>query len=542
MVIADDAADTILVGGRVYTVDRRNSVHNAIAIRAGKVQAVGSDAEIKSLVSRRTKVISIAGGCVVPGLIDSHCHLLNLGSLPKMFDCKAPDMTSIAAIVDAVRREAERLPAGTWIRGRGYDQSRLAERRHPVRSDLDPVSPEHPVILTRTCGHIAAFNSRAMAESGLNDETPNPPMGWYDRDEGRLSGVAYELAQRPLQEAASFSRDEKREALLRAQALYLAAGCTSVHDAGGLMGVGFSEARRLDEEGRLVVRIYAFGEVGSTEQVGLSLLKTEITTGFGTPRLRVGAFKVVSDGSSSGPTCATREPYASDSTSRGLLYWDQDELERMILAAHKAGYQVTMHAVGDRANEAALMALDRCARVAPRPGTRHRIEHCAMLPDDLLAFAEATGVLAVVQPAFIWEFGDGYITNFGVERAASMFRARSLASRGIVVAGSSDAPVSDYRPLFGIQEALKRVTRDGRECGPQERVDLAAALRMYTINGAYGSFEDDAKGSLEPGKVADLVLLGHDIGSVSADEIAGIPVLMTMVDGHAVYESGGVPV
>lgn len=527
--------DRVLLGGRVHTVDTRDSVHSAIAISGGTVRAVGSDSEIRRLVTPDTEIVSIEGRSVVPGFIDAHCHVLNLGFLPRMINCKELENPSIAAMVSAIRQEAERLPAGTWIRVRGYDQHKLTEGRHPKRSDLDPVSPNHPVILTRTCGHITAFNSRAMEASGLTDRSPDPEMGWYDREDGRLSGVAFELAQRPLQAAAAFSSAEEREALLRAQQMYLASGCTSVHDAGGLLGRGFSHARQLEVEERLRLRIYAFGEVGSTERVGHSLVETGILTGVGSRHLRIGAFKVVTDGSSSGPTCATRTSYESDPGDRGLLYWDQDALEAMILQAHELGFQVTMHAVGDRANEAALLALERSRRERPRSGTRHRIEHCAMLPNDLLDLAVAANPIAVIQPTFIREFGDGYIRNFGTQRASDMFRARSLSARGIVVAGSSDAPVTDYRPLSGIRDAMTRVTADGLDCGRAERVDLRTALRMYTINGAYASYEDDFKGSLELGKAADLAVLDADLEHLTPDEIGETPVVSTMVDGEWVY-------
>jgi hypothetical protein len=436
-----------------------------------------------------------------------------------------------------VRERAAALPPGTWIRGRGYDQSRLAERRHPNCHDFDAVSPEHPVIFVRTCGHILAFNTKAMELAGLSKTATDPDGGRYDRDgHGELLGVSYERANGPIQAAATPSPADIRNWLKAANAADLASGLTSIHDAGGMMGVPINIARELVDRDELHVRIYAFCTVNALDHPHVPILNTGIRTGFGDDRLKVGAFKVMTDGSSSGPTAATREPYTIDSDDFGIAYWQQDDLDDLIGRAHRAGWQCTVHAVGDKAIEQTLDAMARAQAAFPREGLRHRIDHCGITPPDLQARVKAQGIVPAMQPAFFWEFGDGYIRNYGRHRADVMFPARSLLQAGVVVAGSSDSPVTDYRPLFGIEQAQTRATSDGDVCGPAERVDLETALRMHTINGAYASFDEGVKGSIEVGKFADLCVLSEDIRRVPVRELRDLPVAMTVVAGKVVYE------
>jgi predicted amidohydrolase YtcJ len=531
------AAEIIFTGGHVHTVNARNDIVEAIAVGGGCILAVGSTADIHALAGSSTREVLLHGRSLLPGFIDAHCHLTGLGMGMVSIDGKAPGMHSIEALQKAVyERAATQLP-GTWIRGRGYDQTRLRERRHPTSDDWDAVSPNHPVIFTRTCGHIASVNSRALSLSGITDQTPDPPGGRYEREGGRNLGVAYETAQTPLQTAALPTAEEFSAALLRASAAYLAAGCTSVHDAGGLVGAAFGPCQDLVEAGQLKLRIYAFATVNSLQHPVMGVLSAGLRSRFGDARLRLGAFKVMTDGSSSGPTAATREPYTSNAQDCGILYWDQAGLDDLIGRAHRQGFQCTVHAVGDRAIEQTLNAMARAQHEYPRHGRRHRIEHCAICPPDLQDRVRAQHIVPAMQPAFFWEFGDGYIHNYGRHRADTMFPVKSLIAAGVPVAGSSDAPVTHYAPLFGIEQALTRKTMAGGVCGPDERVDLTTAIRMHTIHGAFASFEEGFKGSLEVGKVADLVVLAENLSWVPVERLRDVGVAMTMVGGEVVYEA-----
>jgi predicted amidohydrolase YtcJ len=530
------SADLIFTNGRVHIVDGSDHEAEALAIAGDRILQAGSNATVRALAGPSTRRIDLAGRSLLPGFIDAHCHYVWLGNAQAGIDCKAPGMNSIGAILEAVRERASRLPSGAWIRGSGYDQTKLAERRHPNRNDLDTAAPRNPVVLTRTCAHICAANSLALELAGIDDATPDPPAGRFDRYEGRNLGVAYEQAQAPLLHASAPSDEELVQALIAADRLYLNSGVTSVHDAGGLTGRALGLAQEGVARGDLWTRLYAFTLVGLGSEVGLSYLETGIRTGFGDDRLRIGAFKVVADGSSSGPTAATRRPYASNPSDSGILYWRQSELNGMIGRAHRAGFQVTMHTLGDRAIEEGLDAIELALRECPRPDPRPRLEHCCICPPDLQARVCALGVTPAMQPAFFWEFGDGYLTNYGRERADVMFPVRSLMQDGVRVAGSSDAPVTDHRPLFGIEQSITRATANGEVCGADERVDLRSAIRMYTTNAAYAAFEDGFKGSLEPGKLADLVVLDADITRVPAQELRDLPVAMTVSGGRIVYE------
>jgi predicted amidohydrolase YtcJ len=530
-------SELIFTGGQVHTVNARNDIVEAVAVGGGRILAVGSTADIRSLAGPGTREVALHGRSLLPGFIDAHCHLTGLGMAMVSIDCKAPGMQSIEALQRAVHERAATQPAGTWIRGRGYDQTRLRERRHPSRDDWDAVAPNHPVIFTRTCGHIASVNSQALQLAGITDQTPDPSGGRYDRDGGRNLGLAYETAQTPLQMAALPTTAEFRAALIRAADAYLAAACTSVHDAGGLVGPAFGPCQDLVEAGRLKLRIYAFATVNSLSHPVMGVLGAGMRSRLGDERLRLGAFKVMTDGSSSGPTAATREPYTSNCQDCGILYWNQEGLDDLLGRAHRQGFQCTVHAVGDRAIEQTLNALARAQREYPREGLRHRIEHCAICPPDLCERVRAQGIVPAMQPAFFWEFGDGYIQNYGRRRADTMFPAKSLIAAGVPVAGSSDAPVTHYAPLFGIEQALMRRTETGDVCGPDESVDLTMAIRMHTINGAFASFEEGFKGSLEVGKAADLVVLADDLSRVPVERLRQVGVAMTVVGGGVVYEA-----
>jgi len=483
-------AELIFTGGQVHTVNARNNIVEAVAVSGGCILGIGSTAEICALARSGTREAALRRRSRLPGFIDAHCHLTGLGMAMVSIDCKAPGRQSIEAF----------QPPGTWIRGGGYNQTRLRARRHPTRDDRDTVAPNHPVIFTRACGHIASVNSRALAVAGITDQTPDPSGGRYDRDGGRNLGVAYETAQTPLQMAALPTAEEFSAALMRASQAYLAAGCTSVHDAGGLVGPAFGPCQDLVEAGRLKLRSYAFATVNSLQHPVMGLLGAGPRSRFGDERLRLGAFKVITDGSSSGPTTTTREPYTSNDQDCGILYWDQEGLDDLLGRAHRQGFQCTVHAVGDRAIEQTLNAIARAQRECPRQWLRHRIEHCAICLPDLQDRVHAQGIVPVMQPAFFWEFGDGYIQNYGRHRADTMFPVNSLIAAGVPVAGSSDAQVTHNAPLFDIEQGLTQMTMAGDIWGPDERVDLTTAIRLHTIHGAFASFEEGFKGRIEVGK------------------------------------------
>jgi predicted amidohydrolase YtcJ len=265
-------------------------------------------------------------------------------------------------------------------------------------------------------------------------------------------------------------------------------------------------------------------------------LKVGVHTGFGNDRLRIGPLKIMIDGSSSGPTAATRAPYASNPNDSGIMSMSQEQIDDVVLRAQKAGWQMTCHAVGDRAIDAMLNAYEKAQKMYPRENARHRIEHCAMMTDGLLERVRALGVVPVPQPVFLYEFGDGYVVNYGPDRASRMFPCASFLNAGVPIAGSSDCPITFSDPLLNIHLAVNRETQTGQLIGGDERITVSEALRAFTMGGAYASFEEDKKGSVEVGKLADLVVLSEDLYAVPPEKIREVRAELTMIGGDIVYE------
>ncbi|NLT47395.1 MAG: amidohydrolase family protein [Clostridiales bacterium] len=258
-------------------------------------------------------------------------------------------------------------------------------------------------------------------------------------------------------------------------------------------------------------------------------------TGFGSERFKIGPSKLMIDGSSSGPTAATLEPYTSDPNSHGILSMDPKDVDEFVLKAHKAGYQVTSHAVGDKAVTVIVNAIEKAMKAYPREDCRHRIEHCAMINDELLDRIKALGIVPILNPIFLYEFGDGYMVNYGKERAYRMFAAKSFLDKGILAAGSSDCPITFSNPILNMHLACNRTTQKGQVINAEECIGVLDALRMFTYNGAYASFEEGIKGTLEEGKLADLVVLSEDLTKVEPRNLKDVVVDMTYIDGEKVY-------
>ncbi len=396
-------ADLIFCGGPVHTPEYIRSAGRApapdgLAVSGDRITAIGAASDVLSLRGPRTAVVDLRGRPLLPGIIDAHCHFAGFGFRHQAIDLKAPGLDSVEAIVTAVRERARVTPPGTWIRAHGYDQSKLREGRHPTRWDLDRAAPDHPVVLGRTCGHISVVNSRGLALLGVGPGTPDPPGGRYGRygetaarlraapgpageslaaagaepDPAEPDGVLYETAQDQLGELLAPTEDEIVGALESASRAYLALGVTSVHDAGGWGAAQFRALARARAAGRLGVRVYQMvvGEAND-ESFEEACFAAGFTTGFGDEWVRVGHFKLFADGSSSGPTAATRKPYTSDPASSGILYMDQATLNRRFARAHRAGFALTAHAVGDRAVEQVLQAIEHALGSGPgrrRPG------------------------------------------------------------------------------------------------------------------------------------------------------------------------------
>jgi len=534
-------ADLIFRGGPVFTGRRRSDgtfeLSEAVAVRDGRIVAVGSDTEISSLAGPKTRVIELAGRLLSAGLIDAHVHLVTHGTNQMGVCCKYPVVRSIEDIKERIRERARQTPPGQWIRGWGYNQFYLAERRHPNRWDLDEAAPDHPVVIVRTDYHIAAVNSRALEILGIGDRDPDPPGGEMERQDGIVTGVLKEQAYMKHADTMGYSDEEMVEGARIAAADFIARGLTSIHDAGGAQARNIRALQTAVERGHCPVRVYmllwSFYEDRALHE---AFFASGLRTGFGSDRLKVGPYKIMVDGSSSGPTAATREPYASMPDYRGILHFSEEEVVERMVEAQRRGFDCTAHAVGDRAIDIVLRAYEEGSRRYPRADARHRIEHAAMAAPDLQERMARLGIVPVAQPTWFYEFGDGYIVNYGEERLRHFKPLRSWLRRGIVPAMSTDCPVANPDPLRNIHAATTRRTAGGSTLPGDETVSVAEALWMYTYGGARAAKEEHIKGTIEPGKLADLVVFSDNLLALEGDDLLSVRVDLTVVDGQIVYE------
>lgn len=535
--ITKQKADSIFYNGHVISVDEHDSIYEAIAISGNKILALGTTDEIEHFCGDDTLKVNLEGRSLIPGIIDSHVHTAIYGMNANNLDMRPSNVSSIEDMKRLIKEAAKNTPKGQWIRGWGYNHMMLEEKRHPNKFDLDEVSPDHPVILTRVCAHISAHNSKSLEAAGITNDSSAPDGGEFERENGEVTGVMLENAHMEMMRVSTPGKEEFLKGIETANGLLVAEGITSIHDSGGYGAPQMDAFQEAKELGILDIRLNTmiFSFVRNTEFVH-DFLNVGVHTGFGDEKLKLGPVKLMIDGSSSGPTAATLEPYTSNPDSNGIMSMEQDEINSIVLEAHKKGWQMTCHAVGDKAITAILDALEKAMTEYPRIDPRHRIEHCAMMNDKLFDRIKKLGIIPVPQPVFLYEFGDGYMINYGQERAYNMFPCGSFHKRGIIAAGSSDCPITFSNPFLNMYMAANRKTQTGQVINEEECMKIKDILRMFTINGAYASFEEEKKGSLKPGKLADIAVLDRNLYETPKEELKDIKVDLTMIDGRVVYK------
>ncbi|OFW57949.1 MAG: hypothetical protein A2133_07630 [Actinobacteria bacterium RBG_16_64_13] len=564
------AADSIYLNGNVVTVDAKDTVARAIAVKGDKIVAVGADSEIRELADSSTEVFDLAGKTVLPGINDSHTHAAMYGGSrpPLTLDVGFPTVGSIADIKESVRARVAAVKPGEWIRGNGWDDGYLAEcladaSRRLTRWDLDEVAPDNPVYLVDFSQHRLVANSRALELAGITRDSTTEPGSEIVKDPvtGEPTGELVELpAQGLLMRAVPlWTREQMRAAILTSMLALNARGITSVTDAalgpggtghqGGLLGSGcISIYNDLHNEEALSVRVnvlYLFGAYGaiSLEDFKTSIPMVGIHSGFGDEWLKIGGIKLFADGIPQTKTAWLREDYP-DGGNGGLVLPGAtareryEELVSMIVYAHKSGFQCGIHAVGDRAIESCIDGFLKAQSEDPRE-LRHYLIHC-----DLITEADiqriATGNIGVcTQPVLKWVFSDAIDKAVGIERSERQFPLRSLLDAGVRVSLSSDAPVTEPDWLQGVEAAVLRKSKaSGTVRGPRERITVREAVRMYTMGGAWQDHMERRKGSLEPGKLADFCVLDQDILSVPPEDIHAITNVATVVGGSIAYDAG----
>jgi predicted amidohydrolase YtcJ len=540
--------DLALVNANVLTMDPSRPRAASVAVAGGRVTG------LDEIPPGAERVVDLRGATVLPGFHDAHNHMIGFGMSLGEVDIGSPPVGSLDELYEAIARRAEATAPGEWVIGSGYDQNKLGGH-HPHRDALDRAAPGRRVWLRHTSGHMCVVNSLVLADLGIDTAATEMPGGRVATDSGgRPTGLLEERAQLLVGSLVyPYPLAELTDAIARAAEQYLKEGVTSCTEAGiGGGWVAHSPAElaayaAARDQGRLGVRVELMtaGEVlhplGAHADDGLVAgLDLGIRTGFGDDWLRLGAVKIFADGSLVGRTAALHDPYhRSDGVEgSGYLQADPDALRAAIIAAHRSGWQVATHAIGDRAIDLALDAYAEALERYPRPDPRHRIEHFAVVRPRQVARAAELGVIAVPQGRFATELGDGMLAAVGPDRHAWLYRQRSLLEAGMVLPGSSDRPVVAGAPLLGIDGMVNRRTSSGAPFNPGEAVTAEQALRAWTWGSAYASRQEHVKGSIAPGMLADLVVLSEDPTAVSPARIADLEVLATITGGQPRYDAG----
>ncbi len=517
------------------TVDLKETIAEAVAVRFGKILAVGSNDEIKPLIDGETRVIDLEGRTVIPGLNDTHGHLFGSGVGLGYIDCS--EEGGVRSIKDIQNRIAERVkttPKGDWIQGIKVDESKLAEKRIPNRWDLDVAAPDHPVFLTYVGAHVYVANTKAFEIRGITKDTKDPfPWGRFDRDPetGECTGIIYEGASELVKPETK--PEEVVEGIKRMSKKYVSAGLTCFYDA-YITGKELKAYQEVLSSGELPIRVrwdMHVNTINELEKMGLS-----VPFGFGNEWLKICGVKVSTDGAISGRTAALRKQYLHKPNYYGELKMTKEEVIDIVTRIHKAGLRASVHANGDQAIVNFLDAVEEALKKYPRDDHRHRDIHCSVVDPEIIERIKKLGVIPTIFGAYAYYHGDKILPAFGPDRAEWMFAARSMLDAGLKVAAHSDSEASPYPPLMGIHALVNRKTKAGIPYGPSQRISVMEALRLYTINAAYHTFEEDIMGSIEPGKLADMVVLGEDILTVPTETIIDIPIDMTIVDGKIVYQ------
>jgi hypothetical protein len=521
-------ADLLVSNARIYTADPSHPSASAIAVRGGRILAVGDD--LSSYAGPQTRRMDAKGATIIPAFIDSHGHMEALGDSLETLDLR--EARSAAEVAALVRKAAAGLGKGEWIRGQGWDQTRWPGSRFPTAEALSQAAPNNPVYLSRVDGHAAWVNRKALELAGITAQTPDPPGGRIIRDaSGAPTGVLVDHAVRLVaSKILPATREQVYHRLERAAKECARLGLGTVHDA-GVTAADLAAYRRLIAENKLPIRVYAM--IGGAGHLWQEYLKRGPEFG---ERLTVRSIKLISDGALGSRGAALLAPYSDEPGNSGLLMLTKEQIENVARDAVRRGFQVNTHAIGDRANRTVLEAYGAVLR--GNNNHRFRIEHAQVVaPEDFALFARYS-ILASMQATHATSDMRWAEARLGPQRIRGAYAWRRFLDLGVPVPNGSDFPVESPDPLRGFYAAITRQDRDGNPPGgwfPDQRMTREEALKSWTLDGAYAAFEETTKGSLTPGKLADFVMLSRDIMKVPPSEIPETRVTLTVVGGAVVY-------
>jgi predicted amidohydrolase YtcJ len=532
--------DLIVRNGNILTMQEATTKAEALAVKFGRIYKIGKTAEIERLATSTTKVIDLRGQTVLPGFIDTHNHFCLFALLIDQVDCR-PKAGCLRGedVIEALRARAAKTPPGKWVMGWGYASYLLEDKMEIRREDLDRATTEHPICLVHVSVHEAVVNGRGLEGLRITEDTPDPPGGKILRASDRTpNGILSESAfMGPLffdtpsiysKVMAEYDKEERVEMMIRCAARFHRLGIVGAHDP-------FVDAQTLRtyqsaaESGRFLFRLYAY----ILNKWADPLVAAGICRGFGSDWIKVGAIKVFLDGGMSSRTAAVFEPYIVEGGGTGILNYDQDGINQEIEKFDRAGYQISVHAQGDRALDMLLKAFERV--MTKGNPLRHHIVHAGNMTREQIEWVQSLGVNIVSQANFFSLLGDGFIEAFGPTRSQELYRFRTFLDRGIRLALSSDCPVADPNPLIGLRDAVRRKTASERDIGASESITAEQALALYTREAAYISFEEADRGTIQEGKLADFIVLDQDPSTVQPEEIPGCQVKMTVVNGKIVF-------
>jgi len=512
--------DLLLVNAHIITLNPVQPEASWLALGGGKIVGLGGPKELMLSHMAESEIIDCQGKTILPGFIDAHLHLLSFAESLVTLDLKhGSGIHSIADIQSKILQWSHDIPPGTWIRGGGYSEFHLTEKRHPNRWDLDEVVPNHPVKLTHRSGHAHVLNSLALKQAGITRETPDPSGGIIERnlDTGMPTGLLYEMGDFLSVRVPPLDNKEVEKGITMADQELISYGITSIHDASSRNDrERWNLFKSWKERGMLHPRLHMMLGVGGFEEQGLESYSTPVEP----DQLHVNGVKILLD------------------ETTGRLHPPQATLDELVLRIHASGMQVAIHAIEEKAIESACIAIENSLKQIPRSDHRHRIEHCSICPPSLAEHIARLGIGVVTQPAFLYCNGDRYLETVEYEQLRHLYPYGSLLRSGVRVAGSSDCPFASLNPLIAIYAAVSRKSENGKRVMQNEGIRAIDAVRMYTKYGAEITFSEGIKGSISPGKLADLVVLNGDPIALPPDEVKDLKVEMTIINGRVVWDGG----
>ncbi|MBS0608672.1 MAG: amidohydrolase [Proteobacteria bacterium] len=536
---ADAEAQLVYRNGTVLTMDAQDRMAQAVAVRDGKILAVGQNEDVGRLIGAGTRVVDLAGKTLIPGIYDAHSHL-SLTGIWGMFDANlnSPPIGSVKTMDDLLallRAQQTKVGANAWVTGMGYDDSLLSEKRHPTRADLDQVSATQPIVITHISGHFAVANSAALAVAGITAQTPNPEGGVIRRDaQGEPNGVLEETAlYKVTQRRPALSDEQLQQALRYASRMYAERGVTTAND-GASRPVNMRALESLARAGELPVRVVAWPMLETMKEID----QIEFKSG----RIKIGGIKDFADGSIQGYTGYLSQPYHTphhgDEGYKGFPRQDREKLAERVKTVYQAGRQSLIHANGDEAISDVLYAFRKAQEAYPRKDARPVVIHSQMAREDELDEMKALGAIPSFFVLHTYYWGDRHRDVFiGPERASRISPTRSALERGMRFTLHTDTPIVPMEPMRLIWSAVNRTSTSGATIGAAQRITPMQALRATTIDAAYENFEEQTRGSIEPGKWADLVVLSDNPTTIDPQSIKDIRVLETVLEGQSVYRA-----